>query len=81
MWKFHDFSITQILCEINFVDSAFLTHLRRLEALNFHFYEFLHFLKAKMNKLAKFKVPRLANMAVLKLLDSSKLNSSKSENI
>ena len=38
MWKFHDFSITQILCEINFEDSrieksAILTH---LEALNFN---------------------------------------------
>ena len=41
MWKFHDFSITQILREIKFGDSrsaksAILTH---LEALNFdHFY-------------------------------------------
>ena len=42
VWKFHDFSITQILREINFVDSrsaksAILTH---LEAQNFDFYEF-----------------------------------------
>ena len=47
MWKFHDFSITQILREINFGDStnaksAILTH---LEVLNFAFYEILHFLK------------------------------------
>ena len=49
MWKFHDFSYTLILREIK-VDksskvskSAILTH---LEALNFYFYEFLHFLKA-----------------------------------
>ena len=50
MWKFHDFSITQILREINFEDSnsaksAILSH---LEALNFDFYEFLHFLKASI---------------------------------
>ena len=52
VWKFHDFSITQILREINFGDSrsaksAILTH---LEALNFDFYEFLHFLKAEFNQ-------------------------------
>ena len=50
VWKFHDISITQILREINFGDStraksAVLTH---LEALNFEFYELLHFLKAEM---------------------------------
>ena len=48
MWKFHDLSITQILCEIKVGESkaskiAILTH---LEALNFAFYEFLHFVKA-----------------------------------
>ena len=50
MWKFHDFSITQILHEINFEDSrsakyAILTH---MEVLNFAFYEILHFLKAEI---------------------------------
>ena len=55
MWKFHDFSITQILREINFGDSrsaksAILTH---LEALNFDFYEFLHFLKAEIYQMNK----------------------------
>ena len=48
--KFQDLSITQILREINFVDyrsakSAILTY---LEALNFDFYVFLHFLKAEI---------------------------------
>ena len=53
--KFPDFSITPILREIIFVDSrsakfAFLTH---LEALNFDFYEFLHFWRLKFtNKVA-----------------------------
>ena len=42
VWKFHDFSITQILRETNSVDfesakSAILTH---LEDLNVSFYEF-----------------------------------------
>ena len=50
VWKFHDFSIFQILREINFGDfasakSAISTH---FEALNFDFYGFLHFLKAKI---------------------------------
>ena len=48
VWKFHDFSITQILREINLGDSrsaksAISTH---LDALNFDLYEFLQFLKA-----------------------------------
>ena len=50
MWKFHEFSIPKILREINFEDSksaksAILPH---LEARNFDFYEFLHFLKAEI---------------------------------
>ena len=49
VWKFQDFSITQILREINFggsrsAKSATLTH---LDSLNFYFNEFLHFLKAE----------------------------------
>ena len=45
VWKFHDFSITQILREINFRGSriaktAVLTH---LQALNSDFYKLLHF--------------------------------------
>ena len=48
VWKFQNFSITQILREIKFGDfggpkNAILTH---LEALNFDLYEFLYFLKA-----------------------------------
>ena len=48
VWKFHDFSITQIIHEINFVDSigAKSAILKHFEALNFDYYEFLHFLKA-----------------------------------
>ena len=55
VWKFHDFSITQILREINFGDSrsaksAILPH---LQALNFDCLEFLHFLKAKIYQIYK----------------------------
>ena len=60
MWKFHDFSITQILREINFGDfksakSAILTH---LEALKFDFNEFLHFLKAEFYQINKIQSPK-----------------------
>ena len=59
MWKFYDFSITQILREINFWDSrsakaAILTH---LEGLNFDFYEFLQFLKAEIYQMNKIHSP------------------------
>ena len=55
VWKFQDFSITQILREINFGDfrttkSSILTY---FEAMNFDFYAFLHFLKAEIYKINK----------------------------
>ena len=79
MWKLKDFSITQILRVINFgvsgsAKSAILTH---LEALNFVFYEFLHFLKAEIDQSNKLWVPKMAKMAVLALLESPKLISRK----
>ena len=54
-----DFSITQILREINFGDtrsakSAILTH---LEALNIDFYEFLQFLKAEIYQISEIHSP------------------------
>ena len=72
VWKFQDFSITQILREINFEESgsaksAISTH---LEAVNFDFYEFLHFSN-------KNRALIIAKMVVLELLDSSKLISRK----
>ena len=55
MWKFHDFSITQILREIDFWDSrgAKSAIFAILEALKFDFYEFLHFLKAEIDQMKK----------------------------
>ena len=55
MWKFYDFPISQILREINSGDSrsakcAISTH---LEAVNFHFYEFLYFLNAGIDQINK----------------------------
>ena len=58
MWKFHDFSITQILREITFGDStnansAISTH---LGALNFDFYESLHFLRGEVYLINKIQI-------------------------
>ena len=60
VWKIHDFSSTQILCEISFGDSrraksAILPH---LEALNFDFFEILHFLKAEYYPNKKIQSPK-----------------------
>ena len=59
VWKFHEFFITQILHEINFWDSrsAQSAILTQSEALNFHFYEFLHFLKAEIHQIHKIHSP------------------------
>ena len=58
MWKFHDFSITQILREIKFGDSrsAKSAILSSLEALNCDFQK-LHFLKAEMYQINNIKSP------------------------
>ena len=71
VWKFHNFSITQILREINFEESRsvnwpFGTH---LEAQNSNFYELSHFLK--LTKLSKFKAPKIANFRTFR---SSKID-------
>ena len=68
----HDFSIIQILREINFGDSRDSTH---LEVLNFDLYEFFHFLK--FTKSTKFRTPKMAKTAVFSLLNSPKLISRK----
>ena len=52
VWKFQDFSITQVLGEIKFWDSrsAKFAISRHLEAQNFNFCGFLHFLKAVVDQ-------------------------------
>ena len=81
VWKFQNFYVTQILCVINFGDSrsaksAILSH---LIGLNLYFYEFLHFLKAKIYLIKKIqgRAPKMKKMAVLQLLDSPTLISRK----
>ena len=79
MWKFHDFSITQISREIIFRDfrgpkNAILTH---LEALDFDFHEFLHFQKAEIYLNQKFRAPKIVKIALFAILHSPKLISRK----
>ena len=77
MWKFHDFSITEILREINFggsrsAKSAISKH---LEALKFHFHEFLHFLKAAIYQINKIQSPKKWQKSAV--IDSPKMISRK----
>ena len=79
VWKFQNFAITQILCEINFGDStsaksALLTY---LDVHNFAFCEIWHFLKTEICKITKFRASQNTKTAVLELLDSPKLISRK----
>ena len=79
VWKFHDFSITLILREINLWNSrnaktAILSH---LQALNFDFYNFCTFWRLIFTQSTKFAAPKMAKMAVFTLLESEKLISHK----
>ena len=79
MWKFHDFTITQILCEINFGDSrsaksAILTHLK---ALNFDFHDFTLSEGCYLPIQQNLEPLKLQKKAVLELLGSPKLISRK----
>ena len=65
VWKFHGFSITQILREINFGEKrsakyAILTH---LDALNFDFHDFWTFLRLKSATLTKFRASKMVNFS------------------
>ena len=71
MWKFHNFSITQILRVINFGASksakyAIITQL--VETVNFFF--FYKLLEADIYKINKFRATKLVKMANLELLGS-----------
>ena len=68
--KFHDFSITQILREINFRDSksAKCTISTQLAALNFDFFFF---------KFYTLTIPKISKTAVLELLEPLRLISRK----
>ena len=75
VWKFHNFSTTQNLREIDFGDfrSAKSTILTHFEALNSDFLYFCTFWRLKYTEITKLKAAKIAKMAVLELLDSQKL--------
>ena len=81
MWNFHDFTITQILREINFGDSrsAKCAILTCSETLNFDFYEILQFTEAEIHLINKVQSPEIAKTVFLELLDSLKWFHVKSE--
>ena len=79
MWKLQNFPLTQILREIKVgkFGGPKTTYFKQLEGLNFEFYEFLHFLKDKIEQINKIQSPKMTKKAVLELLDFLKLISRK----
>ena len=79
MWKLQNLSVTQILREINFGDfrSAKFAILTHLQALNFVFVNFFHFLTAEIYQINKIQSPEIAKKVVVEHLDSPKLFSRK----
>ena len=62
VWEFQSFSVTQLLREIK-VGTSTITKsaiLKVVEALNFDFYRFLHFLKAETYQINKFITSEMA---------------------
>ena len=59
LWKFHNFSITQILREINFLDSrsAKSATITNFEATNCDFFIFFIYCKLKFTKVVLFRAP------------------------
>ena len=70
MWKLKNVSATHILREINLVnlECQKLSFLTGLGALNFHFSEFVHFLKAEIYQKLKFTASKTVKIAVLRFL-------------
>ena len=74
VWKFHDFSITQILREINYGEyrSPKNGSYCFFGALNFVFGSFSAFKKCKKSQKSKFRASKWVKMADLALLESPK---------
>ena len=76
VWKLDEFSISQILREIDFWDfrnakSAILTH---LEVLNFDFNEFLQFIKAEIFLRNKIQGPKIGKNGTFRSSTFSKID-------
>ena len=79
VWKFLDFSGTQILCEINFRYFRCPKHaiLIYCDSLSFEIYKFLHFLGAEIYPNQNSKVLEIAKTAFFEFWDFPKLISCK----
>ena len=78
MWKFQDFSTTQIIREINFRDSrkaksATFWDIGGSEFWIFELHEFVPFLKAEIYQISNFLSLKMAKVAVLEHLESTEL--------
>ena len=72
VWKLQNYFVAKNLREIKVGESrvsksAILTNWK---ALSFDFYEFVHYMTAKFNKLSKFRASKMTKTADLELLDS-----------
>ena len=76
VWKFQDFSVIQILCEINFGESRTLKS-ATFAALNFFNLVLVVAFKKCKNSKSKFRPSKCAKMADFALLKLSKLISRK----
>ena len=76
MWKIQDFSVTQILREINFghFEAQRTDILTILAALNLVFWEFLTFFSVKFFLKSKFKASIMVKTAVFAFLKSAKID-------
>ena len=76
MWKFHNFSATYILREINFghIKASKIASLPILAALNFEILELFHIFKHEIPKKSKFKASKMVKMTIFNLLKSTKFD-------
>ena len=77
VWKFHDYSIDQILREINFGDSRsaktfFLDTFKDCTFLFSNFHELLHFLKDETHQNNKIQGPKISNNSSIRISRFSK---------
>ena len=77
VWKFHDYSIDQILREINFGDSRsaktfFLDTFKDCTFLFSNFHELLHFLKDETHQNNKIQGPKISNNGSIRISRFSK---------
>ena len=76
MWKFQNFSVSQILREIKVgqPEASQMVILKYLEALNFMFDKFLHLEKAEIDQKSKLRVIKIAQNGIFRTFRISKID-------